>query len=526
MAIASSKADIFEAKVASAVDEANSSDSEETFVYESNPPDTHPPRPFRFHSRTPSTTSMVSQADQYGGRPRQSIAEGYQSIAGNKSMKFASNAYYSSGMEGEGAEHHGPGEAAGSGRGNGGMASHRYHHHHHIGRYGRGAGGVGGNGHHPSIFDGESPFAQNAKSVRSTAGAHNRLSQTLSNPRNPHALRLAGTSKKSGEIFAYDVDDDAADDERTPLVNSARSNRTRNGRRPNSGSILQIEYNEEKGRGYIRRVVAWITLAVFSLLLIAAMVGGVLAFSKPLKDVYVKGIQNVLASEQEIMLDLNVHAVNSNLVAIQISDMDVNIFAKSTHVASTALWRHHHVTRPARQDRVRTRHRESRSNGARATPVDGPSQLHPSDNVDEGTDPIDDPQRDSQTMLLGRIFEFDSPLIFEASPLRHRSLSSVGEVRLQKPGNRTEEGGTERWERVLQHPFELIVRGVLKYQLPLSSKVRTASIGASVIVHPDEDVDEMGRMRISRPSTSYPAGSNVELHGPGRHSLETLRWSA
>lgn len=35
---ASSKADIFEAKVASAVDEVNSSDSGETFVYESNPP--------------------------------------------------------------------------------------------------------------------------------------------------------------------------------------------------------------------------------------------------------------------------------------------------------------------------------------------------------------------------------------------------------------------------------------------------------------------------------------------------------
>ena len=50
---ASSKADIFEAKVASAVDEANSSDSEETFVYESNPPDAND-RPRRFHSRTPS----------------------------------------------------------------------------------------------------------------------------------------------------------------------------------------------------------------------------------------------------------------------------------------------------------------------------------------------------------------------------------------------------------------------------------------------------------------------------------------
>ena len=64
--IASSKADIFEAKVASAVDEANSSDSEETFVYESNPPEVND-RPRRFHSRTPSATSMASQVDQRNG---------------------------------------------------------------------------------------------------------------------------------------------------------------------------------------------------------------------------------------------------------------------------------------------------------------------------------------------------------------------------------------------------------------------------------------------------------------------------
>src|SRR6266702_2481606 len=49
---ASSKADVFEAKVASAVDEENSSDSDETFVYESNPPDP-PPHKNRHHSRTP-----------------------------------------------------------------------------------------------------------------------------------------------------------------------------------------------------------------------------------------------------------------------------------------------------------------------------------------------------------------------------------------------------------------------------------------------------------------------------------------
>lgn len=147
------------------------------------------------------------------------------------------------------------------------------------------------------------------------------------------------------------------------------------------------------------------------------------------------------------------------------------------------------------------------------------------DGVDEGNDPIEDPEGDSQIMLLGRIFEFDSPLIFEASPLRHRSQSSVGELRLSKPGNETEEGGTERWEKVIQHPFELIVRGVLKYQLPLSSRVRTASIRASVIVHPDEGV-EMGNMRTSETHTPYPAGSDMVVRRGARYGVRAIGFVA
>lgn len=129
-------------------------------------------------------------------------------------------------------------------------------------------------------------------------------------------------------------------------------------------------------------------------------------------------------------------------------------------------------------------------------------------------------------MLLGRIFEFDSPLIFEASPLRRRSQSSVGELRLSKPGNETEEGGTERWEKVIKYPFELIVRGVLKYQLPLSSRVRTASIRASVIVHPDEGVERMVDMRTSETHTPYSPGSDMVVHRGGRYGVKAVGFVA
>ena len=114
----------------------------------------------------------------------------------------------------------------------------------------------------------------------------------------------------------------------------------------------------------------------------------------------------------------------------------------------------------------------------------------------EGTDPT---EGDSQTMLLGRIFHFDSPLSFDGSPVKRHIHHSMGEVRLARPGNKTEMGGSERWERVLQYPFELILRGVLKYQLPVSSRMQSAAIGASVYVHPEEGVDHKGAMRIEIP---------------------------
>ena len=114
----------------------------------------------------------------------------------------------------------------------------------------------------------------------------------------------------------------------------------------------------------------------------------------------------------------------------------------------------------------------------------------PKDGVDEGTDPIDDPGEGMQKMLLGRVFEFDSPLVFDASPFRRSSSSSVAGIRLAKPGNKTEEGGSARWERALQHDFDLIVRGVIKYQLPLSFKPKSTKIASRIQVTPEDDTGE------------------------------------
>lgn len=496
--LASSKADIFEAKVASAVDEADSSDSAETFVYESNPPEPLSARPHRFHSRTPSTASTLSQIDPHGLKGR---LDRDHSIVGKKSMKFANNynsITYADDADGTVRGPHQTARGGGSG------------HHHHIGKVGRGG--------HTSLFDSESPFPRVVKSPRS-ATSHFQQGSPKHGPKTPYSLRMSGSSRKADELSSYDMEGEGADDERAPLIGSMRSGRNR--RRPLPGSVRQMYSNGERDHRLCGRVTALSSLASVLALLIAAIVIILVLCTKPLFEVYVKDIRNVLASESELMLDLRVRAINPNIIAIQVSDLDINLFAKSRHIAPAFASGHQHrskhllpLVNVVKADSTFSKSSNRKSHqypSPLQTPEDLMDQL---DGIDEGTDPVDDdPASDSQTMLLGRILAFDSPLIFDPSPLHHRSLGSVGEVRLSRPGNRTEEGGSARWERVLQYDFELIVRGVVKYSLPISSRIRSASIGASVIVHPSED-DGEGNMRLSQPSHHQDPGSNVILIPP------------
>ena len=425
-------------------------------MYESNP-DAYPHRQ-RYHSRTPSATSMASQIE-YGGRIRLPVMrEVSQGITGKRSMKFTNNTYN---LDGDGDD-------ASAGRG-----SSRTSRHYHNSRPGR-------NGAHLSLLD-SSPFVTHgSKSPRHMIGNGRRQSRSNS-PRVPHHYR---TFKNDDDAYGYDYDAEGADDERTPLVGMGRS---RNRRRPNSASLRQMEYIAQKRRSWFSRYGFCAILLIMFLTLVGGGTTFIVGISKSMMNVQIREIQNVLASEQELMLDLDVEAINPNLIPITISDMDVNIFARSRFVGDNNFWRDHGphpdpLPRIVDSRRRAVRARSLRNDDSSAT------ALIPRDGVDKGTDPMpEDPAGDPQTMLLGRIFHFASPLTFEPSAWKHEASHSIGQVRLMKPGNKTEEGGSIRWERVMQHPFDLIVRGVVKYQLPLGSRAHSASINSMIRVLPDND---------------------------------------
>lgn len=343
-----------------------------------------------------------------------------------------------------------------------------------------------------SILDNDGPFPPGAKSRLMASNDSRQSSRPFSPKFANHGSRIASVAtKKNGEYSSYDMDGEGADDERTPLVGTVRTPRSaRAPRRPNSASLRQLDYYQRRSRSWLSRFTGYIIMTLTVVLLVAGAVGFLFATTKPLYAVEAREIQNVLASEQEIMLDLLVQAINPNIIAVTVADMDVNIFAKSKYVGTDRWWREHHQFWSADAKRRRRRPISSEEKSL------APTHRTYSTLDDDLTDPIEDPERDSQTMLLGRIFHFDSGLTFEGSSLKRHLHFSVGELRLAKPGNKTEAGGTERWERVIQHPFELIVRGILRYTLPLSSHVHTAPVGVSVIVHPEEGISDGGRMRI------------------------------
>ncbi|KXG54674.1 Vacuolar segregation subunit 7 [Penicillium griseofulvum] len=509
-----SKADIFEARVANAVDEADVSDSDETFVYDSNPPDPYPSRPPRYHSRTPSATSMASQAEQLAGRTRGlGLREASHGVTGKRSMKFTNANPYNNGIDGDGVE---VDMASRSSRADGsGTITPR---HHNFGRL------HSRNGMHPNLFDNDSTQSQSQsqKSPRHFIGnsyRHSRHSNTRSSP----SYRTISGAKKGGEFHSYDYEAEGADDERTPLVGTPRTIHSRNGRRPNSASVRQMEYMAQRHRGFFARFGSCAIIFLMLLIVAGGATSFIVAATQPLLDVQVIAIQNVLASEQEIMLDLNVQAVNPNLFPVTIDDTDLNIFAKSRYVGSDKLWREHgDMDNFPRVEQSRRRWQLSQAVRCLGR-VDCVQDPHTTNGVDKGTDPPTDPEGDPRSMLLGRVFHFDSPLSFESSPWNHLTSSSKGQIRLARPGNKTEAGGTERWERVLQHPFELTVRGIIKYQLPLSSRYLSASVSSSIKVEPDTDDDpeqtppSNGTVRISvqrsAPSIRLPLDTRSTVPG-------------
>ncbi|KAL8344018.1 hypothetical protein RB601_004507 [Gaeumannomyces tritici] len=509
---ASSKADNFEAKIASAVDEADTSDSDETFVYDSNPPDARDRPHNRFHSRTPSATSMASQVDRNGMRSIHGVMDvGYGhplppapgSAVAAKKKKFSNT--YNPGLAAENLgllidEDGGSARGSASGSGRGAMVA---RHPHHIGLWGR-----PGNGH-TYLFDNDSsPFLGPQRPRISTAGGSARDSPAPPSPRfggSVSSARGAGGGKRGPHLtpaVGYDLDDTTteADNERTPLIHTMRSPRTRRGGSRYNHSLIAdhqqraavAAYRQHQRRhqpSLLNRMASCLVLTVMLLLVVSGAIGFMFATSQPLTGMELVKITNVIASEQELMFDMSVKAQNPNVVLVVVDSSDLEIFAKSPYTG-TDSWRPNTRSRGA-LPRGPLSFIARRAGRITASDDETGHHVSPAARTGSPDDPDDDPPPDDMGPLwrLGTVRELDQPLQFEGSFFNKGASTTTGGLRLEKPGNSTEPGGTQRWARVIEDEFDLVVKGVLKYSLPLSQRVRTIAISGKTRVKPNSASD-------------------------------------
>uniref|UniRef100_A0A060TH63 ARAD1D36300p n=1 Tax=Blastobotrys adeninivorans TaxID=409370 RepID=A0A060TH63_BLAAD len=492
----SSKAEIFAAKIASAVDEAaQSSDSDETFVYESNPE--HSGRP-RFQHRNLSSSSVSraqnnhhQHSNSFGSRGPPASRDGNANpiIASNANPSVSSfNSNYNPAPTTSTTT-----TTTGAGPGS------------------------------------SSATAPPAAGIRRPTSPRRNLATTVHNPYpaspflRPSASRQFDDAKYStyGRFrTAYDSDDededleatgeaDIEDDEdhhsgtndyseTTPLRGSSGLPAYKSIRRArkNGGLSMYSPHNYQRkipsARARCIRVLLWGSFFILCILMAGFVIGFLLASSKPLYQVKVDQIFDLVISEEELAFDMVVEAINPGLLSVQVCDADLDVFAKSPYV---------------RED------------------SDGYG--------DEG----------SQTMLLGNVKHFNAPATFEGSFFSHTVHKAVADVRLMNPGKNVTvdddnednddysfdfnnaydvskdehlDKGQKRWVRVSGHPFDLIVRGVLEYDLMIGRGRRTVSIAKTVHVDPDVVVP-IDRVPANRPDQIVTPVGPGPLHPEAAH---------
>lgn len=587
-----SKAEVFAARIASAVDEAQSSDSDETFVYESNP---HDPlfaansRP-HLHSRasssslysrpSPSLMKLSQQAVQSSSTPPSGAAspniDSYQTLTLNKrhnvqkqhkqhypiqqhvpmspdpsaSPQVPAQSYFNEGVRSQPTSPYIPQHG-----------QFQINKPYHI-QSSMSSDGIASNQELEEAVPARPHMRTASSSVLprqllkksrahvSTGGVPTRASVLQSKPSSQfrnlpkymdnhrgmsHSRFLAmngvDSGDEGGEYNSIDADfdfDDYDDDdfyefnETTPLrINNSAgkaSNNSGSGPRKvykrvpgnmNDYSPHNYQRSRKRTRGEKIRLAFWLFMGLVLVLGTGFLMGFLLATNKPMHGLNVSRVFDVLVSDDELLFDVVIEAVNPGYLSIEVSDLDLDVFARSSYLLDEVA---------SSSDAATVATADSNKPGFQITP---------------------------SMMFLGNIKHFDAPLTFRGGMFSKKAQKAVGQLKLVHPGRNTtsssngesdgangetrglagieltqwlgsivpilskehdetvtgnsinskqhekpgalneyasvakDEGvdrGQEKWTRINVHPFDMIIRGVLKYQLPLGSTVKTASI--------------------------------------------------
>ncbi|KAG7915185.1 hypothetical protein KL927_004174 [Ogataea polymorpha] len=182
---------------------------------------------------------------------------------------------------------------------------------------------------------------------------------------------------------------------------------------------------------------------ILVLLSVGFMSGFILATTKELQHTQIDAISDVLISQEELVFNMEVESFNPGFLSITIQDANIDVFARSQYVDAEEA------------DKKRT-------------------------------------PRPVSTILLGTVTSLDVPLHFQGGFFNRQLDWSTTEIKIKNPCSFDDSGEikilepAEKWLNISKNPFDLIIRGVLSYQLPISTSNQTVSVSRTFEVNPKD----------------------------------------
>lgn len=209
--------------------------------------------------------------------------------------------------------------------------------------------------------------------------------------------------------------------------------------------------DENLGKSRMRcfRSFMYTVMSILMILAVGFAAGFLLALTKELADLTVVGVENALVSQDELVFSVVVEALNPGWFTVNIEHAELDIFAKSGYL------------------------RDDPNHG---------SEFNEANSV--------------ETVLLGTVKLLESALVFDGSFLKRALQQQVGDVKLVAPGRNLtgsriqseklddDSDNSDKWEIISKNPFDLILRGVLKYKLPFSKTDKTAAVSKVSYIDP------------------------------------------
>lgn len=242
---------------------------------------------------------------------------------------------------------------------------------------------------------------------------------------------------------------------------------------------------------------AYTVVSIVAILAVGFVMGFVLASTKELTDVSITAVENPVVSADELVFNIVVQAVNPGWFNVEVADVELDIFAKSGYLETDLL------------------------------------------------------KSLVETVLLGTVYSFELPMVFEGGIFNRGPVEQIGLIKMVTPGknltgvamrttgphetkrhsvviedktnqkldkalsdpmeigedpetqpqaphsldsdqinlsslNNTEPDNLKKWEVIIKNPFDLIIRGVLKYSLPMQSGVKSVVVNRVGYIDPGE----------------------------------------